>query len=142
MEQKSLSRPTLKKEKKMVHNKKVLYKVQGDRLRKIRESLDLTKTKVSEESGINCKSIYNYENGLTFPCLIYLRYLNDKHRVNLNYIFGGEERKFMLGTSGNPPDFGNLQELVYKMLKFMDGNTYECLRILAYSTRLSECVEW
>ena len=120
----------------MTKKKDVLYKEQGERLLEIRKELGLKKVEVSEESGLSIKSIFNYENGYFHPSLDYLLYLHNRHDVNLNYIFGGEKRKFRLGTRDNPPDFGNLQELIYKMLRLMDGSAYHCLSILAYAARL------
>jgi len=120
----------------MTKKKNVLYKEQGERLLEIRKELGLKKVEVSEESGISIKSIFNYENGYVHPSLDYLLYLHNNHNVNLNYIFSGEKRMFRLGTRDNPPDFGNLQELIYKMLRLMDGSAYICFSILAYAARL------
>jgi hypothetical protein len=93
-------------------------------------------TTASKESGISRKSIAYFENGYKMPASKYMIYLHNKHKVNLNYIFGGEKRKFRLGTGDNPPDFGSLQGLVYNMLRLMDGSAYVCFSILAYAAKL------
>ncbi len=124
----------------MVHNKNVLYKEQGKRLSKIRKELGVTAVKLGKESGVSSKTISRYETGILFPGINYLRFLHKKHNVNLNFIFGREERMFMLGTSGNPPDFGKLQELIDNMLQLMGDSAYTCFSILAYAERFAD--EW
>lgn len=102
----------------MVNRTEMLYQEHGVRLRIVRQELRLTMDVVSKETGISRSYLSDFERGFRMPTSKYLSYLHDRHKVNLNYIFGGERRVFRAETS-NTPDFGMMQEEVDKMLRLM-----------------------
>ncbi len=107
----------------------------GDRIRLIRKELGLRVVEVSKEAGISISYIYDFEGGRKVPHTKYLRYLHDRHNVNLNYIFFGETNMFKRGTKNPPPYFTQLQDAIDKLLCFMHGDKIACYSILAYSEK-------
>ena len=120
----------------MTNNNDTLFIEQGKRLLELRKEFDLTVEEICAECGISKNVVYEYEKGTRFPGSRYLRFLHDQRNVNLNFIFGTEKRMFRPGTENTPPDFGNLQEVVDKMLRIMDEDSLICLKVLAYIEKL------
>lgn len=102
----------------MVNRTVMLYKEHGVRLRTLRQELRLTMDVVSKETGISRSYLSDFERGFRMPTTKYLAYLHDHHKVNLNYVFGGEGRMFRAG-SAKIPDFGMMQGEVDNLLRLM-----------------------
>lgn len=102
----------------MGNSTEIRYKDHGVRLRFIRKELKLTMDVVSKDTGITQSYLSNFERGLRIPTSRYLEYLHDRHKVNLNYIFGGEGRVFR-SEATDVPDFGMLQGEVDNLLRLM-----------------------
>lgn len=103
----------------MATNRIADYKEYGLRLRAIREAIKRTADSISRETGISRSYISDFERGFRMPTSKYMRYLHDRHNVNLNYIFKGEGRKFRPAEEEKTPDFGNFQEQVDDLIRFM-----------------------
>jgi transcriptional regulator with XRE-family HTH domain len=105
----------------MKANKERKYVQIGSRLRAVREHLHLTLEALGKEAGISISYLSDVERGYTFPNVKYLRYLHDRQRINLNYIFGSDIRMIR-----SPED-----ELVARNLAKYEEDVVELLRCLA-----------
>ena len=65
----------------------------GDRLRFARERKELTQVDVSKLTGINNKTISNYENSISYPDPETLKILADLYDVSADYLLGRNEKK-------------------------------------------------
>ncbi len=101
----------------MVYRNEILFKEIGERLRVVRLELKGTMDIFSKESGISRSYLSDFEKGYRMPTSKYLRYLYDRHNVNLNYIFGGVGWIFM--NQDKTVNFGELQPVVNEMLVFL-----------------------
>ena len=117
----------------MVNRTVARFEETGRQLRSIREDLRMTMDAVSKETGISRSYISDFERGFRLPTSKYLRYLHDSHQVNLNYVFGSEERKFRM-TKDKPPDFGKMQDDVDDLLRFMAEVPHALYAVLGYFT--------
>lgn len=117
----------------MVNRTEALFKDFGFRLRNIRQELRLPMDTISKETGISRSYLSDFERGFRMPTSKYLRYLHDSHKVNLNYIFGGEGRLFRAEAS-DVPDFGMLQGEVDKLLRFMGESNSAFFAVLAFAS--------
>lgn len=115
----------------MVERKEVLYQDTAMQLKAIREEMRKTLDVVSGETGISRSYLSDFERGFRLPTSKYLRYLHDHHRVNLNYVFGGEGRKFRAADEAGL-DFGHLQDEVDKMLHFMAEMPHALFSMLSH----------
>ena len=104
----------------------------GNRLRAIRTELQLTSVLASKESGLSRSYISDFEKGFRRPTAKYMQYLHDHHNVNLNYIFSGKTWMFQSPEKKMPPDFGELQLKVDKMLQFLSEIPHALYSTLAY----------
>lgn len=102
----------------MVYRSEALFKDVGMRLRVVRQELSLTMEVASKETGISRSYLSDFERGFRLPTSKYLQYLHNRHKVNLNYIFGGEGRMFR-AEKVDVPDFGIFQDEVDKLLRFI-----------------------
>ena len=105
----------------------------GLQLRAIRDELRMTLEAVSKETGLSRSYISDFERGFRLPTSKYMRYLHDRHKVNLNFIFGGEERKFRTETS-KAPNFGRMQEDVDELLGHMSEIPHTLFAVLGFFT--------
>ena len=94
----------------------------GERLRDIRETLNLTLEKMQEITGFSKSLISAAEKGQKKPSAIYLFALLDQFNVNLNYVFTGKGAIFLPGAnlpmhthSVNSELDKNYAELVYML---------------------------
>jgi transcriptional regulator with XRE-family HTH domain len=117
----------------MVNRTERNYRDTGLRLKAIREELRMTLDGVSKETGLSRSYISDFERGFRLPTSKYLRYLHDYHKVNLNFIFGGEDRKFRAEIS-KPPNFGRLQEDVDELLEHMAEIPHALFAVLGFFT--------
>ena len=101
----------------MVNRNAACFVETGNQLRAIREDLRMTLDAVSKETGISRSYISDFERGFRLPTSKYLRYLQDRHQVNLNYVFGSEERKFR-NQKNKLPHFINTLHNALKKTKF------------------------
>lgn len=95
------------------------FKEYGLRLKEIRETIKMTADALNSEAGVARSYFFNFENGLRLPTPKYLKYLHDKHNVDLNYIFGSSKRMFRPTPEEALPEFGPHQDDVNRMLRTM-----------------------
>jgi len=117
----------------MVNRKEVLYENTGLQLKAIREELRMTMDTISKETGISRSYLSDFERGYRLPTSKYLNYLHNRHRVNLNFVFGSEGRKFRPGSK-EVLDFGKFQDEVDKMLVFMAEMPHALYAVLGFFT--------
>ncbi len=115
----------------MVDRKDALYQDTAMQLKAIREEMRKTLDVVSQETGISRSYLSDFERGFRLPTSKYLKFLHDRHRVNLNFVFGGEGRKFRVADEAEL-DFGHLQDEVDKMLHFMAEMPHALFSMLSY----------
>lgn len=120
----------------MEHNIESIFKDSGNRLKEIRRELNLSQQDVCIEAEISRSYLSDFENGYRRPTAKYLEYLHDRYDVNLNYIFHGENSMFRKGTSNCPPDFGDNQGDVNKLLCLMHAHPYARHMLLAFGEKL------
>jgi len=63
----------------------------GEKLRNARNALDLKQTELAEKVGITERSIYNYEQGTTYPKPMLLKKLAEALNVSVTYLMDEEE---------------------------------------------------
>lgn len=63
----------------------------GDRLRQIREHSKLSQIQVKEQTGINNKTLSNYENNVSSPDPYTLKILADLYEVSTDWLISGKE---------------------------------------------------
>lgn len=67
-------------------------KTLGDRLRNARERKNLTQIDVSKLTGINNKTISNYENSISSPDPDTLKIFADLYEVSADYLLGRSDK--------------------------------------------------
>jgi transcriptional regulator with XRE-family HTH domain len=117
----------------MVNRIEKLYRDTGLQLKAIREDLRMTLDAVSKETGMSRSYISDFERGFRLPTSKYMRYLHDRHQVNLNFIFGSEGRKFRTEAK-KAPDFGRMQEDVDELLEYMAEIPHTLFAVLGFFT--------
>lgn len=110
------------------------YKDTGLKLKSIREELHFTMDEISKELVMSRSYISDFERGYRLPTSKYLKFLHDKHNVNVNYVFGSEGRKFRPTPDEKSPDFGMFQEEVDKLLRFMSEIPHALYAVLGFFT--------
>lgn len=63
-------------------------KTLGDSLRNAREMKNLTQKEVAKRTGINNKTISNYENGVSMPDPVTLRTFAEIYETSVDYLLG------------------------------------------------------
>ena len=63
----------------------------GDRLRQTREHSKLSQIQVKERTGINNKTLSNYENNVSSPDPYTLKTLADLYKVSTDWLISGKE---------------------------------------------------
>lgn len=71
----------------------------GERLRRVRKTLNLTIGKISSNIGLSSSLISDFEKGKKKPSSLYLYGLMQNFKINVHYIFTGEGDIFMKKTS-------------------------------------------
>lgn len=121
----------------MVYRSKALFEDVGMRLRAVRQELSLTMEELSKAIGISRSYLSDFERGFRLPTSKYLQYLHNHHKVNLNYIFGGEGRMFR-AEKVDVPDFGRFQDEVDNMLRFMGDEPAVLHAVLGFAIEYEE----
>ncbi|MCX8129866.1 MAG: helix-turn-helix domain-containing protein [Clostridia bacterium] len=67
-------------------------KTLGDRLRNARERKNLTQIDVSKQTGINNKTISNYENNVSSPDPLTLKLFAEVYETSTDYLIGCSEK--------------------------------------------------
>ncbi len=101
----------------------------GKRLKEARDSLGMTIDKMHDITGFSRSLISEAENGLKKPSPIYLFALLDKFNVNINYIFTGRGKMFLLREDEEcykGEDGEKIKELLFHM-KNVDMLRYSIL---------------
>lgn len=68
-------------------------KTLGDSLRNAREAKNFTQKEVSKKTGINNKTISNYENDVSLPDPITLKAFADIYETSVDYLLGRPQNK-------------------------------------------------
>lgn len=76
------------------------------RLRAARKAAGLGSTELARAAGVSPSSYSNAENAGNFPAREVMRYLNDEHRVDYNFLLGGMYSQLP----------GDIQELLFPAL--------------------------
>lgn len=87
----------------------------GERLRKVRLSLNFSIMKISDLTGFSKSLISDIENGKKKPSSIYLFGLVTLFKINTNYILTGEGSVFLDEPPGYDRDIGEMVELMQKV---------------------------
>ncbi|MCP5104848.1 MAG: helix-turn-helix transcriptional regulator [bacterium] len=103
----------------MVNKREVKYNHIGTKLSAVREELKMTLDAVSQETGISRSYISAFERGFKLPTAKYLKYLYERRKVDLNYIFGGEFQMFRTDDESKYLNFGKMQKEVDEILHFI-----------------------
>lgn len=115
----------------------------GERLRQVREALNLTIEKMYQATGFSRSLISEAENGLKKPSSTYLFALLDLFKVDLNYILSGRGEMF-LGEELVLEDFGKDARNIKNLLMYMkkaDVVRYSILKyFLEYKTQYDELI--
>jgi len=72
----------------------VFFLTLGERLRQARENVELSQVQVKEKTGINNKTLSNYENGVSDPDPTTLKVLADLYGVSADWLISGKESNF------------------------------------------------
>lgn len=112
--------------------KEALHKEIGLNLRAIREQLRLTMEPISKETGISRSYLSDFERGVKLPTSKYLKYLFERHNVNLNFVFSGEGNKFRPSAIEIAPNFGKFQDEVDKLLHLMADMPHTLYAVLGF----------
>jgi transcriptional regulator with XRE-family HTH domain len=94
----------------------------GERLKQVRKALGLKQKDIAGEFGIGRTQMTNIEKGKTIPAYL-LHWLNETHRVSLEWIFSGNGDMFVLKAL--------YHEDVKKMLKDFQEHPMFMHRILS-----------
>jgi len=70
----------------------------GDRLRQIRERSKLSQIQVKEQTGINNKTLSNYENNVSSPDPYTLKLLADLYEVSTDWLISGQKPPLQKST--------------------------------------------
>jgi len=108
------------------------YKEIGVQLSTIRKLTGMTLDAISKATKISRSYISDFERGLKLPTSKYLKYLHDKHNVNLNFIFCSEGNNLRLTSDEKVPDFGKYQEEVDEILHFIYEIPHALFSIIAF----------
>ncbi len=110
------------------------YEDYGKRLKDIRTKLGLTLENIRQHIGISRSYVSEFEKGIKLPTVKYLRYLHDRHGINLNYVFRGQHNMFRenVVNEHSEPVFGGFQNDVADMIKLMEKVPHALHHILAY----------
>jgi transcriptional regulator with XRE-family HTH domain len=74
-------------------------KTLGDRLKNAREKKNLTQVYVSKRTGINNKTISNYENNVSSPDPETLKIFTEVYETSADYLIGRTESVWEKGSS-------------------------------------------
>ncbi len=88
----------------------------GDHLRQARELAKLSQTQVKTLTGINNKSISNYEHNISLPDPHTLKTLADLYDVSMDWLIGGGERIVQNSSEQLLPISDDDFELLAKLL--------------------------
>jgi transcriptional regulator with XRE-family HTH domain len=110
------------------------YPEMGLQLKVIREHLKMTLDEISADTGISRSYISDFERGFKLPTGKFLKYLHNRHRVNLNFIYCSEGRMLRPAGEDEALDFGKFQEDVDELLHLMARIPHAIYAILGFFT--------
>jgi transcriptional regulator with XRE-family HTH domain len=114
--------------------KEAKYRDMGGRLKTIRKELELTLDEIGRDVVMSRSYLSDFERGFRLPTVKYLKYLHDRHNVNLNYVFGSDSRKYRPVQEESTPDFGRFREEVDDLLRFMAEIPHALYSVLGFFT--------
>ncbi|MCP5047530.1 MAG: helix-turn-helix transcriptional regulator [bacterium] len=103
----------------------------GRRAKAVRFHLDLTLDVISKELGMSRSYLSDFERGIRLPTSKYLKYLHQRHNVNLNYIFGSGLPLFRT-EDNSAPYFGHYQPDIDELLWIMKDIPHAFHHVLGY----------
>jgi len=110
----------------------------GDRLRKVRLSLNLSILKISEMTGFSKSLVSDIETGKKKPSSIYLYGLLTLFNINTNYILTGEGSIFL----DDPPELDNDIGEMVDLMQRVDLVKYSMLSFfIDFKTRNKDVIE-
>ena len=115
-------------------------KLFGQRVRRIRSSLNLKQEELAKDLGITATSLSDIENSKTYPCYDFFHRLCVNHGVNLNFLLSGEGEIFMPLTGESkkdaegicPPGFEHLGEDARVFLEIFLKSRYVQYHTMGY----------
>lgn len=108
----------------------------GNRLKKVRKSIDLTLNDIKEISGFSIPTISDIERGKNKPNLEYLLLLAEKFNVNLNWVLTGKGAMF--DDFDITWGFGKDNEIVKELIYLLENSPSIRFTILQYFVDLKE----
>jgi transcriptional regulator with XRE-family HTH domain len=109
------------------------FKDIGLQLRAVRERLRMTLDDIKEQTGISRSYVSDFERGVRLPTSKYLRYLHDRHDINLNFVFCSEGRMLRMSEEEKGRlDFGKYQEEVNEMLGLISKMPHALYAVLGF----------
>ena len=109
------------------------FKDIGLQLRAVRERLRMTLDDIKEQTGISRSYVSDFERGIRLPTSKYLKYLHDRHNINLNFIFCSEGRMLRLSAEEKGRlDFGKYQEEVEELLGLISKMPHALYAVLGF----------
>jgi transcriptional regulator with XRE-family HTH domain len=112
------------------------YRDIGNRLKRIREKLGHTLDTMNKDAGISRSYLSEFERGLKLPNTRYIKFLFEKHNVNIHYIFNGK------GDMFNPSEnekllyynFGKFEEEIKELLYYITNVPHALYDVLGHFT--------
>jgi len=109
----------------------------GNRLKKIRKSLDRTLNQMAEISRLSVSTIGEMETGKNKPNHDYLLLLANKFNINLNWVFTGKGA-MVLPDFEIKWDFGQDTLLAQKLIYLLERSPEVRFSVLAFFARILE----
>lgn len=111
----------------------------GSRIKKVRNTLDLTQAQIAEKTGLSTGFLSQIEKGLKRPSSIYLFFLLVEHRVNINWVLTGNGETFLpenLVEKSRDFNFGEDREILEKLFRRLEGDSILRDSFISFFTRI------
>ena len=113
----------------------------GDRLRQARETNGLSQVQVKKSTGINNKTLSNYEQNVSSPDPYTLKVLADLYEVSTDWLISGKQPNFSKTIIPHNISISTEDlELLYK-LKKLSAEKRKAIEILASDDATSSAME-
>jgi transcriptional regulator with XRE-family HTH domain len=117
----------------MAKVKETPYQDVGMQLKAIRERLGMTLDVVNRETRISRSYISDFERGIKLPTAKYLKYLNDRHNINMNFVFCTDGRMFRPTAEEKiSTNFGKFQDEIEEILYFTSRMPHVLYALLGF----------
>lgn len=112
----------------------------GDRLRQARENNGLSQIQVKQRTGINNKTLSNYEKNVSSPDPYTLKVLADLYEVTTDWLISGKQPNCKKAIPNTLSISSEDLELLYK-LKKLSTEKRKAIEILASDDAASSAME-